>query len=417
MIENIRLSFQGIWSHKMRSFLTMLGIIIGIASIISIVSMIKGTSEQIKENLIGSGNNTVKITLYDGDFEYYGDSGDEKAPPVLIDEQKEQVLKQKKIINATFFYSRSYAEIFYGDTSFSGGTVLGIDENYLDTCGYQVINGRPFMERDFTSFSKVILVDTYVVENLFLGKDPVGKVLEIQGEPFTVIGVVGLKDDYKPRMETLSDYDTYSETTVGTVMLPYKSWPIPFKFDEPQNAIIKADSTDNMSTAGKAAADILNSNIDNRKMSTNFAYKADDIMEQVRSMQQLSESTSQQLLWIASISLLVGGIGVMNIMLVSVTERTSEIGLKKAIGARRSTILAQFLTEASVLTSIGGVIGVGSGIGLSKLISHFSGTPTAISIPAIILSVVFSTLIGIIFGLLPSVKAANLNPIDALRSE
>ena len=417
MLENVRLAFQGIWSHKMRSFLTMLGIIIGIASIISIVSTIKGTSEQIKEDLIGAGNNTVKITLNDGDFEYYGDMTSDKAPPVILEEQKKQVLKQKNILNATFFYSRTYADIYYGDTSFSGGTVLGIDENYLDTCGYQVVMGRGFVDRDFQTFSKVILVDANVVENLFLGEDPIGKVLEIQKEPFTIIGVVNQKEEYLPRMESLSDYDTYTQTTVGTVMLPYKSWPIPFKFDEPQNAVIKADSTDSMSKAGKAAADILNANIDNKKMNTNFAYKADDIMEQVRSMQRLSESTSQQLIWIASISLLVGGIGVMNIMLVSVTERTSEIGLKKAIGARKSTILWQFLTEASVLTSIGGVIGVVSGIGLSRVVSKVSGTPSAISVPAIILSVLFSMLIGIVFGLLPSVKAANLNPIDALRSE
>jgi putative ABC transport system permease protein len=140
-------------------------------------------------------------------------------------------------------------------------------------------------------------------------------------------------------------------------------------------------------------------------------------MERVKNLQKLSESTNQQLIWIASISLLVGGIGVMNIMLVSVTERTSEIGLKKAIGARKKIILGQFLTEAAVLTSIGGIIGVILGIALSSVVSRVTGSPTAISIPAIIGAVLFSTVIGIVFGLLPSVKAADLNPIDALRSE
>ena len=150
---------------------------------------------------------------------------------------------------------------------------------------------------------------------------------------------------------------------------------------------------------------------------SSMSYKADDIMKQVRNMQKLSESTNNQLIWIASISLLVGGIGVMNIMLVSVTERTKEIGLKKAIGARKKTILGQFLTEASVLTSIGGIIGVMTGIGLSKVVGKVTGSPTAISIPSIVIAVLFSTVIGVVFGLLPSVKAANLNPIDALRSE
>lgn len=131
----------------------------------------------------------------------------------------------------------------------------------------------------------------------------------------------------------------------------------------------------------------------------------------------MSESTNAQLIWIASISLLVGGIGVMNIMLVSVTERTSEIGLKKAIGAKKRRIALQFLTEASVLTSLGGIIGVVSGIGLAELISSMMDIPVAVSVPAILISVVFSMLIGIIFGLVPAVKAANLNPIEALRRD
>ena len=141
------------------------------------------------------------------------------------------------------------------------------------------------------------------------------------------------------------------------------------------------------------------------------------MMEKARNKQELANSTNSLLIWIASIALLVGGIGVMNIMLVSVTERTNEIGLKKALGARDNRILAQFLTEAVVLTSLGGVVGVISGIILAEVISRAAGTPVAISIPAIILSVLFSMAIGVIFGFLPSVQAANLNPIDALRRE
>ena len=151
--------------------------------------------------------------------------------------------------------------------------------------------------------------------------------------------------------------------------------------------------------------------------SSNVSYKAADLLKTVKNLQKVSENTNKQLLWIASISLLVGGIGVMNIMLVSVTERTSEIGLKKAIGARKNRILWQFLTEAAVLTSIGGVLGVIAGVILSQVISKMSQTPVAISVPVSVLAVVFSMAIGIIFGLLPSIKAANLNPIDALRHE
>jgi putative ABC transport system permease protein len=394
----------------------MLGIIIGIASIIAIVSTIKGTSEQIKEDLIGSGNNTVSVNLYDGDYTYDVEYGSYTNLPILSTSQKEEIRKLDHVLNATFYYSRSYtSSVYYLNTAFSGGSIYGIDEYYLDTCGYTVQSGRAFVQNDFDTYNKVALVDSNAAENLFNGENPLGKTIEIGEEPFVVVGVVCQSDDYLPSVETVAEFDEYYETIMGCVMIPDKSWPISFKFDEPENAVIKADSTDTMSTVGKAAADVMNTAI--TTSGSSLSYKADDVMEKVRSLQKLSESTNQQLIWIAGISLLVGGIGVMNIMLVTVTERTKEIGLKKAIGARKKTILAQFLTEASVLTSVGGIIGVITGIGLSRIVSSVSGTPSAVSVPAIVGSVVFSTLIGVVFGLLPSVKAANLNPIDALRSE
>lgn len=418
MLENMRISIQGIWSHKMRSFLTMLGIIIGIASIIAIVSTIKGTSEQIKEDLIGAGNNTVSVSLNYGDSEYDPEYGmtDGTAPPLLSDQQKEDIKNLDHVQNATFFYSRTYSSsVYYKNTSFQGGSIYGIDAKYLSTCGYMVQSGRGFVRKDYDNMRKVALVDSNAADNLFSGENPVGKTIEIGSEPFTVIGVVQQSDNYQPNIKTIDEFNEYYQMIMGTVMIPNKCWPMAFQFDEPENAVVKADSTDNMSSVGSAAADVMNQGIDTN--SSKYKYKADDIMQQVRNMQKLSESTNTQLIWIASISLLVGGIGVMNIMLVSVTERTSEIGLKKAIGARKKVILYQFLTEAAMLTSIGGIIGVVVGIILSKVVSQLSGAPTAISIPAIIGSVLFSMLIGVVFGLLPSVKAADLNPIDALRSE
>jgi len=207
-------------------------------------------------------------------------------------------------------------------------------------------------------------------------------------------------------------------------------WPMVFYFDEPQNVAVKATSTDTMTRAGKAVADALN---DSQLIATGtvvdeqtgeeivttgaFSYRSQDLLQQAQQLQEMSNATNQQLIWIASISLLVGGIGVMNIMLVSVTERTSEIGLKKALGAKKKRIRRQFLTEASVLTSLGGIIGVALGIAAAELISASNGIPVAIDIPATIISVVFSMVIGIVFGLLPAMKAANLNPIEALRRE
>ena len=171
-----------------------------------------------------------------------------------------------------------------------------------------------------------------------------------------------------------------------------------------------------MTNAGKQTADLLNQQLHVSSDST-IQYQSNNLADEANQLQQLSASTNAMLIGIASISLLVGGIGVMNIMLVSVTERTREIGLKKALGARRRTILGQFLTEAAMLSSIGGILGIVAGIILAKVISMLALVPVAISTPAIIVAVLFSMVVGIIFGLVPSVKAANLNPIDALRYE
>jgi putative ABC transport system permease protein len=178
--------------------------------------------------------------------------------------------------------------------------------------------------------------------------------------------------------------------------------------------VIEVESTDDMTNAGKSAADILNSYV--TTSDETLKYKAEDLLEQAKQI-QLSQSTNSMLIWIAGISLIVGGIGVMNIMLVSVTERTQEIGLKKAIGAKKSNILGQFLTEAAVLTSMGGIMGVVSGIILAEIISRLSEMPVAISVPAAVGAVVFSMAIGIVFGVFPSYKAAALDPIEALRRE
>ncbi|MCI8731188.1 MAG: ABC transporter permease [Lachnospiraceae bacterium] len=418
MLENIRLAFQGIWSHKMRSFLTMLGIIIGIASIISIVSTIKGTSEQIKEQLIGAGNNAVDVLLYDGSAEYDASWGMTTAAlPQITEEQKDKILRLDNVENATFFYGRGYSEnIYYMDQSMQGGKVYGVDENYLDTCGYVIQAGRGFVRADYENYRKVVLLDEEAAGSLFKDEMPLGKTIEIMGEPFVVVGIYTRAETFQPIINNYEEYYSYyGDAGAGTLLLPSSDWPIIYKYDEAENAIVKASSTEAMTKVGDRAAKILNEAIPEE--STQIKYKANNNLKTVEDQQKLSESTNGQLLWIASISLLVGGIGVMNIMLVSVTERTSEIGLKKAIGARKNRILFQFLTEAAVLTSLGGVAGVVSGIVMANVISRMADIPIAISIPAIIASVGFSMVIGIVFGLLPSFKAANLNPIDALRRD
>ena len=417
MIENIRLSFQGIWSHKMRSFLTMLGIIIGIASIISIVSTIKGTNEQIKKNLIGSGTNTVQIQLYQGDYQYemlYNGLPD--GIPVRDETTMEKIKSVKNVEDAAFYTSRSdyNNSVYYGNNGISGSQVFGVDNSYFTTNGLVLKSGRTFVDSDFTDFHAAAIIDADTADSLFDGENPIGKTIEISSIPFTVVGIVDEDSKFEPVINSIDEYYTYySNSSASRIFVPSSMWPALYSFDEPQNVAICVSNTEAMTDAGKAVAEIMNTNVTNSEIK----YQAQDLLKQAQDLQDLSSSTNSQLIWIASISLLVGGIGVMNIMLVSVTERTREIGLKKAIGAKKSRILWQFLTEAAVLTSLGGIVGVGAGIGLAEIISRVTSAPVAISVPSIIIAVVFSMVIGIIFGLLPSFKAANLNPIDALRHE
>ena len=416
MFENIRLSFRGILSHKMRSFLTMLGIIIGIASIIAIVSTIKGTNEQIKQNLIGSGNNTVRIELQKEDYIF--DLNQEYVPDLSIVSQQtmDSIKEVDQVINASKYLQGMADEgVYYKTNSLSGGQVLGIDESYFSTAGMIMKRGHTFSQKDYVNRKKVVILDKNAVDTLFSGINPVGKVIEIKKEAFLVIGVVTELHPFEPVIQTMEDYETFSQESAGKIYVPFSVWPEIFSYDNPEHVVIQVTGTDAMTAAGKETTKILNENFIREDQS--LQYKAVDLLEQAKKIQSLSQSTNGMLLWIAGISLLVGGIGVMNIMLVTVTERTREIGLKKAIGAKKSTILFQFLTEAAVLTSIGGLLGVVVGIVLSKGISILMDTPVAISIPASVGAVLFSMLVGIIFGILPSKKAADLDPIEALRTE
>lgn len=417
MLENVKLALQGIWGHKMRSLLTMLGIIIGIASIISIVSTIKGTNEQIKQNLVGSGTNSVTVSLYQNDSPYeLAWSELPKGVAVVTDAVRTQAAALDEVEDASLYRERTYAsDIFYKNTPFNG-TVRGVDSHYLDVNNYDLILGRCFSEKDFSAFHKVVIVDRNCAKTMFLKENPIGKVLEIGKEPFVVIGMVEQKRTSEPVINNLEDYNLYMGENSGCLFLPGVQWPNLYRYDEPLSLCLKALSTDDMTRAGQKATKLMNQTL-HLGESSEFRYQSNDISQQARKLQELSNSTNMQLIWIASISLLVGGIGVMNIMLVSVTERTREIGLKKAIGAQESRILFQFLTEAAVLTSFGGVLGVIAGIVMAKVISRLTETPMAVSVPASVLAVAFSMLIGVVFGLLPAIKAARLNPIDALRRE
>lgn len=417
MFEHIRQACQNVLAHKMRTFLTMLGIIIGIASIISIVSTIKGTNEQMKKNLIGSGNNTVEIELTESGYTYEVDySGVPDGVPIFEEDILAEICDLSHVEDAVLYHVRDVVDgVYYQNMGLTSGRIYGVTTDYFSVCGYRLKSGRLFVEDDYVNFRKVAVVETETARILFQGKDPVGETIEVKGEPYTIIGLVEPSKESEVVINSPEDYYNYMAESSCKIFLSDASWPIIYHYDEPVNVVARASSTDDLNDVGKAVASHLNTYLG--QASSDIKYKASNTLDRAQEMQELSKTTNQQLIWIASISLLVGGIGVMNIMLVSVTERTSEIGLKKAIGARNETIMVQFLTESVVITTLGGIIGVISGIVLSKIISVMTGTPVGISVPAILVAVLFSMVIGIVFGLIPSMKAAKLNPIDALRYE
>ena len=208
-MENIRLAFQGIWGHKMRSFLTMLGIIIGIASIITIVSTIKGTNEQIKQNLIGAGNNVVTVQLYQSGSESPYDMSWNPVPEgvrTMEEGTRSELEKLDGVEKVSFYRSRSNAEqVYYQNTSFSGA-IYGIDRAYFSVQGYQLTQGRGFLEGDYEKCRKVAILDEKAVSSLFPEGGPIGRILEIKGDTFTVVGVVAKMETFTPKIESIQDY-------------------------------------------------------------------------------------------------------------------------------------------------------------------------------------------------------------------
>ena len=417
MIENIRLSLRRIWGHKMRSFLTMLGVIIGIASILAIVSIVEGTNRKLEKSLVGAGNNVTDVQVCQDGYPSTDSFQAGNMPggiPTVSEASLEQIRSTEHVTNASLFYSRSWADsIYYQNKSSQNVSLLGVKPDYFTTCDYKLIAGRMMTEEEGKSARKVCILDEEQAENLFGTEPAVGKIIEIRKEPYTVIGVVRAANEEKKEYESLDEYHMDQWGSPGKIFVNYGSWPLIYVFDEPEGVAVQVDEAKNMAAAGAAAADILNMYVTNG----NLTYQAVNTDEAANSLKTLTTAITAMLVSIASLSLLVGGIGVMNIMLVSVSERTPEIGLKKALGAKPRVIMGQFLTESAVLTSVGGVIGVLLGILIGKVIAMVISMDFAISIPWIFIAVGFSVGIGLIFGVLPARKAAKMNPIDALRRE
>ena len=417
MIENLRLAFKGIHSHRMRAILTMLGIVIGIASIIIIVSLINGTSEQLKNSMVNQGDDTITVTLCNKTDPWTIMDPVYAGCPDGVEEISSDIVEEIKSIDGVIGASPIYKSEYGVSVNYNGknqsATVVGAEKDYFGLKNYVLSSGRYFIDRDYDERHNVAVISSGLANSMFENDSALGKTITLGTEMYTVVGVFSEVKDYDD-IDTLMDYELkVGMESQNYIIVPSVSWVNFAGFKSYQVLVVKIASPDDTVNVGTQAADMLNMNV----MSNTYEYRSSSLQEDAQYLETITNIISMLLIGIASISLIVGGIGVMNIMLVSVTERTKEIGLKKALGAKKRVILGQFLTESIVLTGMGGIVGVLLGIGISRLLSLLLQMPAATSVPAILIAVGFSMGIGIVFGITPSIKAANLNPIDALRYE
>ena len=399
-----RIAFRAIANNKMRAFLTMLGVIIGVAAVIAMLAIGQGSKRSIRASIEEMGSNMIMIH-----------PGGERMGGVRLSSSDMQSLKledYQAIVNQNTYLDKitptvnSSGQLIYGGNN-TPSTVYGVNEQYLDIRRYAIGSGEMFTESDIKCAAKVCVVGQTVVDNLFTkGEDPLGKTIRFNSIPFRIIGVLEPKG-YNSMGQDQDDLILAPYTTVQKRILAitYIQGITASAIDESQTQ----QAIDEIS-------DILRTN---HKL---WATDEDDFT--VRSTQEMSEMMTSTmdmmtilLACIASISLVVGGIGIMNIMYVSVTERTREIGLRMSIGVKGRHILWQFLIEAVIISVTGGIIGVLFGIGASMAINLILKWPIYVQPASVLLSFAVCTLTGIFFGWYPARKASRLNPIDALRFE
>ena len=401
----IRVAFRALVRNKMRAALTMLGIIIGVSAVIAMVSIGQGASASVQAQIESIGTNLLFVSAgaqnVGGVRSGTGDSGTNTLTVEDLDAVKREVPSVSMVTPAVNARSQLVAGNMNWNTS-----VQGVSEQYPDIRKWTVQSGTFFTDADVRTAARVIVIGQTLADNLYPGTDPVGQTIRVLNLPFRVVGVMARKgQDQQGRDQddiAFAPYTTVQKKVLGSPRV--------------QIAYVSAVSQDATYTAQSQITDLL------RQRHKLTASEGNDFT--VRNMTDIADAaneTSQTmtilLACIAGVSLLVGGIGIMNIMLVSVTERTREIGIRMAIGARSSAVRSQFLIESIVLSLTGGTIGIILGVVLSLVIPKLLGWPTLVSTMAIIGSVLFSAAVGIFFGYYPARKAAALDPIEALRYE
>lgn len=382
----LKVAFKNIKNNKLRSVLTMLGLIIGIASVIVLVGIGSGATDDVTNQVQSLGTDilTVNITSEDSSIEY------EKIDEILDLDNISKVAPYKNVSST----------VSRGSTTASKSTILATNDSYLEVTNTALAEGRTISQIDIKNKTKVCILGSEIATSLFNLSDPVGEAIKINGDKYTVIGV-------------LEEQGTSMGNNIDEmVLIPLTTAKYLGTDTSITNLYVKVENEDNIERTIMTLENYIRSTL--QISSDYYSVSSQDSM--LDTMESVSNTLSLLLGGIASISLIVGGIGVMNVMLVSVTERTKEIGIRKSLGAKRRDILFQFLIESLVLSVIGGIIGVISGIGIGNLVQNFGYTFNTSS-KVILVSFSSSALIGLVFGIFPAYRAAGLNPIDALRTE
>ena len=400
--ESFLMAWASLIANKLRSLLTMVGIIIGVAAVIALVSIGNGVKQDIENSISSLGSNL--LVVLPGAPRTPGARSSQGSMKSLKISDYEAIAKLEGVKAASPMTNGSYVVIYQNKNWTT--SVAGVNSNFQDVNNWTMTSGRFFSDKNVQNRERVAVVGQTVVKNLFADEDPVGKEIRVKNIPFRVIGVLKSKGN-----------GTMGNDQDDTVLIPYTtSMERVEGIDYLRRVYVVAKDDGGID---RLQADIENllrvrHNIKDTNLDDFNIQNMKSIMETVA---QTTGTFTLFLGAVAAISLVVGGIGIMNIMLVSVTERTREIGVRKALGATYSVIVTQFLIEAVVISLMGGFIGIAFGIGASKVIGMVSGMSTIVSVPTIIMSFAFSMAIGLIFGIYPARKAAKLNPIDALHYE